>query len=71
MTPSQFKEAREALGLNQTEAAQALGYGNRARIYQIENGKEKPGNAVVLLLRAYLLHPRLINKLKGGGTDNE
>jgi transcriptional regulator with XRE-family HTH domain len=54
LTPTQFREARRKLGLTQTQAACLLGYGNRVRISEIENGHEKPGAAVVRLLRAYL-----------------
>ena len=54
MTPAEFKQARQSLGLTQTQAAQVLGYGNATRISEIENGQRKAGAAVLKLLRAYL-----------------
>jgi len=54
MTPAEFKQARQSLGLTQTQAAPLLGYGNATRISEIENGQRNAGAAVVQLLRAYL-----------------
>ncbi len=54
MTPTEFKEARKSLGLNQSEMAAMLGYGASARISEIENGKMEPSETVLRLLRAYL-----------------
>ena len=54
MTPAEFKQARQSLGLTQTQAATLLGYGNATRISEIENGQRNAGAAVVQLLRAYL-----------------
>ena len=54
MTPAQFKQARKSLGLGPVQAARLLGYGSRSRISEIENGRRNPGDAVVLLMRAYL-----------------
>jgi len=54
MTPEAFKQARQSLGLSQSEAARVLGYGDKARVSEIESGKRNPGDAVVRLLRAYL-----------------
>ena len=53
MTPETFKEVREALGLTQAEVADLLGYGHPSRISEIENGRRKPGDTVLLLLKAY------------------
>lgn len=38
MTPAQFKEARQSLGLNQHQLAAMLGLGSQTRISAIENG---------------------------------
>ena len=54
MTPEQFKQARQSLGLTQAQAASLLGYGCATRISEIENGQRNAGAAVVQLLRAYL-----------------
>ena len=54
MTPEQFRQARQFLGLNATQAAHMLGYGSRSRISEIENGARNPGAAVVALMRAYI-----------------
>ena len=54
MTPTEFKQARQSLGLTQTQAAPLLGYGSATRISEIENGQRNAGAAVVQLLRAYL-----------------
>ena len=54
MTPEQFKQARQSLGLTQAQAAPMLGYGSANRISEIENGQRNAGAAVVQLLRAYL-----------------
>jgi transcriptional regulator with XRE-family HTH domain len=53
MTPHQIKEARQSLGLNQSQAAALLGYGHTSRISEIEHGKRAPSASVVKLLRAY------------------
>ena len=54
MTPTEFKQARQSLGLTQAQAADMLGYGAATRISEIENGQRNAGAAVVQLLRAYL-----------------
>lgn len=54
MTPTEFKQARQSLGLSPEEAATLLGYGNRSRVYEIEGGSRRPSKAVLLLLEAYL-----------------
>jgi len=54
VTPAQFREARNTLGLTQSQAAAMLGYGSDARISEIERGKREPGASVVRLLSAYL-----------------
>lgn len=54
MSPAEFREARQSLGLNQHQLAAMLGYGAPARISEIERGIEAPGASVLRLLRAYL-----------------
>jgi transcriptional regulator with XRE-family HTH domain len=54
MTPAEIKAGLKSLGLNQTQAAALLGYGNKSRVSEIETGKRNPSEAVVRLLRAYL-----------------
>ena len=54
MTPEQFREARQLLGLTPPQAATLLGYGSATRISEIENGHRNASAAVVLLLRAYI-----------------
>lgn len=51
MTPTQFKEARQSLGLTAAALAPHLGYSRIATIYDIEAGRIKPSKAVVMLLR--------------------
>ena len=54
MTPVEFEQARQSLGLDAVQAARMLGYGSRTRISEIEHGTRNPGAAVVRLMRAYL-----------------
>lgn len=54
MTPAEFKQARQSLGLSGRDLAPLLGYSRAASIYDIEAGRQVPGAAVLLLLRAYL-----------------
>lgn len=54
MTPNEIRDALKTLGLTQRQAAPLLGYGDQSRISDLVCGREKPGAAVVLLLRAYL-----------------
>ena len=54
MTPDQFKEARQSLGLSPLQAAPLLGFTNRSRIYEIEAGNAKVSKPVALLMQAYL-----------------
>ena len=54
MTPVEIKQARQTLGLDQVQMAQVLGYGNKARVSEIENGLRFPNESVIRLLRAYL-----------------
>lgn len=53
MTPAEFRDARKTLGLTQAELSAVLGYGDKARISEIERGARAPGPAVVRLMRAY------------------
>ena len=54
MNPAELQQARQSLGLTQSQLAPLLGYSNKTRISELEVGTRKPGAAVVLLLRAYL-----------------
>lgn len=52
--PDDFTAARNALGLTQEQMADALGYSNRVRVTEIENGNSRPDAGKLKLLRAYL-----------------
>ena len=54
MTPDQFRQARQSLGLSQAELAAWLGYGDKSRVSEIERGLRDPGPAVLILMEAYL-----------------
>jgi DNA-binding transcriptional regulator YiaG len=54
MTPYEIREARRQLGLSQAELAPLLGYGDVARVSEIERGVRQPNAAVIRLLCAYL-----------------
>lgn len=54
MTAAEFREARQSLGLDQSQAARVLGYGAPSRISDVERGVRGVSEAVVRLLRAYL-----------------
>ena len=54
MTPADIRAARDKLALTQAQFARVLGYGDVARVSELERGERRPGPAVVLLLRAYL-----------------
>ena len=54
MTPDEIKQARQSLGLTQGQLAPLLGYGDKGRVSELERGIERPGAAVLRLLRAYL-----------------
>lgn len=49
MTPAEFKQARQSLGLSRAEAATALGYGAVTRISEIENGERVPIQAEIIM----------------------
>ena len=53
-TPEEVRAARFALGLTQAQLAALLGYGDVARVSELERGERRPGPAVERLLRAYL-----------------
>ena len=55
MTPSEIRDARRKLGLNQSDAARLLGYSDQARISELERGVRQPGSSVVRLLQAYIM----------------
>lgn len=50
MSPSAFREIREALGLTQEQLSKALGVA-KLTISQYETGFRKPGKTVVILMR--------------------
>jgi DNA-binding transcriptional regulator YiaG len=52
--PDKIRNARNALGLTQAELAPLLGYGDVARVSELERGARQPGGAVLRLLHAYL-----------------
>ena len=54
MTPAEIRSARLALGLTQKQLAPLLGYSHHTQVSVIERGAAKAGDAVVLLLVAYL-----------------
>lgn len=54
MTPTELREARQALRLTQTQAARLLGYAAKQRISELESGTRHPSETVLRLLRAYL-----------------
>jgi DNA-binding transcriptional regulator YiaG len=57
MTPAEFKQARDGLQMDQFEAAERLGYGNRTRISEIENGARVPKQAAIIM-RLLMIVPR-------------
>jgi len=54
MTPAEIKQARQTLGLTQSQLAPLVGYGAPSRISEIERGIERPSASVMMLLRIYL-----------------
>ena len=53
-TSEEIRAARFALGLTQAQLAALLGYGDVARVSELERGERQPGPAVPLLILAYL-----------------
>lgn len=53
MTAEEFRTHRAALGLDQTQMAQVMGYGAKTRISEIENGATVPAQAA-RLMQAYV-----------------
>lgn len=53
MTPTEFRAARESLGLTQSQLAAILGYGAKSRIAEIEARDTVPG-PVAVAMRAML-----------------
>ncbi len=76
MTPDSIREARQSLGLTQSDMARLLGYGDKARISELEKGSRRPGESVVRLLRAYVSGYRpddwmpLASHVGSPGTDS-
>tara|TARA_R100001086_G_scaffold184102_1_gene102798 strand:+ start:505 stop:720 length:216 start_codon:yes stop_codon:yes gene_type:complete len=54
MTPDEIRQARQSLGLTQSQMADMLGYGAAPRITEIERGARCPSDSVVRLIHAYL-----------------
>lgn len=54
MNPDEIKQARNSLGLTQSQLAPLLGYGATPRVAEIESGARNASDCVVRLLRAYL-----------------
>jgi predicted transcriptional regulator len=54
MTPADFRAARKAWGLRQSDLAPLLGLGNASRVGDIETGKAVLSNSVRRLMQAYL-----------------
>jgi transcriptional regulator with XRE-family HTH domain len=49
MTPTQFREARQSLGLTQSDIAPMIGLGAASRVSEIENGATVPKQAALLI----------------------
>lgn len=54
MTPAELKQARQSLGLTQSQIARLLGYSAQPNYSAVETGAKNPSAAVTRLLRAYL-----------------
>lgn len=65
--PITIKQLRMELGLTQSELAELLGLGNKSRIAEYENGKQKPSTSVkilLLLLDKKIITPDILRSLK-------
>ena len=49
MTPAEFRQARQSLGLSQSEIAPMLGLGAPTRVSEIENAATVPTQAGLLM----------------------
>ena len=58
-TPERIRTLRKRLGLNQDEFAQAMGYGSKTRVSELENGKVSPTGPVARLLDHLEAHGEL------------
>jgi len=56
MSPKQFKEIREKLGLTQTQLADCLGLTQKA-VSHYETGFRKPGTTVQVIMTAFEMLP--------------
>ena len=54
MTPAEFREARQTLGLNQSQMAAMLGYNASSRISEVEAGRRPLPVEKLWLMQAYL-----------------
>jgi len=54
MTPTEFKEARQSLGLDQMQTAQMLGLSRKASVSDMERGAKAITDQTARLMRAYI-----------------
>lgn len=54
MTPDETRTARKHLGLTQAELSSVMGYGDKARVSELERGVKGLSPAAARLLQAYL-----------------
>ena len=66
MTPDKLKAARASLGLSAHDMALALGLGDRARVYEYEQGRRSPSGPALVLYRVYLLKPQIARDVIDG-----
>lgn len=59
-----IKEAREKLGLTQSELAYILGLSSQVRIAEYENGTRNPSLSVKILLTLIIRKPNMIKTIK-------
>lgn len=54
MTPAEFKEARQSLGLGQMQMAQMLGFSRKASVGDMERAVKPITDQTARLMRAYI-----------------
>jgi len=59
-----IKEFRKRHNLSQTELAEILGLGAYSRVSEYENGKQRPGKTVIILLKLIDKNPELIELIR-------
>lgn len=62
-TPSPIAEARNRLGMSQSELASLMGVSTRT-LQDWEQGRRKPTGAAQMLLRVAIAHPEALRDLK-------